>query len=243
MSSDTFYNELGVEPFGYVDLEKNKVVIYLEPVNAIHLVKASVPILKSTILSASAYIHKTYSNVIDFSYEIPSENISAIHRVFSTDSVATLTLKVYSAIHKNYFLDKWNASFNWDYSRYLHTPYKLRLAETPVFDKCHDPSTIPGDGGIGSTPGIGGMHNDLEGLQGGIPNEYYHLTLAERNKLALMQQGSITFVDKFKPDPHATGDAWVNSETNILQMYYNTVFNDVSVDHSSTADEVDGGYF
>jgi len=243
MSKDTFFNEQGVEPFGYVGQdggEQEK----LSPYNCINLLKATVPIIETTLLIASAYIHKIYASELEISYVISSIELSAIHKIIATVPIGVLLFSVHNSIHKQYFLDKWNATFNWNYSRYLNTPYKLRLMETYVFDKCHDPSVIPGDSGTGaSTPGISGMHNDLAGLQGGIADEYYHLTLYERNKLAAMRQGSLTYVEKYKPDPFATGDAWVNSETNILQMYYNTTFNDVSVDHSSTADEVDGGYF
>ena len=247
MANDTFFGELGTEPYGYVgqDTSEN---IFLKPQNCIHLFSSTVPILKLYIgIPEEEFIfkHKLYASNISPVSQLPV-GIKAIHKLFASTPSADFIFVVHNSIHKQHFLDKWNATFHWDASRYLDTPYRFRLAETPVWDKCHDPSIIPGDPAVeqpGGIPGIGGMHNDLGGLQGGVPGEYYHLTLLERNKLAMMSQGSMTYVSQYKPDPKNSGDGWVNSETNILQMYYNTMFNDVSVEHSSTADEVDGGYF
>jgi hypothetical protein len=245
MDDFTFYDELGVEPLGFVGQPSaEEVILAVHP--SIHKSLSSVPVFDVVVPSNATYIHRCYSTEVSLQILIDEGSLDAIHKTHSSVPTLDLIFSVHDSIHKHHYLDKWNAKFSYNCARYLDTPQEFRLLETPGCDKYSDPSIIPGDSGGGEEGDevtIGGNHNDLSGLQGGVFDEYYHLTLAERNKLASMKQGSVTYVDRFQPAANNAGDGWVNPDTQVLEMYYNTKFSDVSVSHSSEADEVDGGYF
>jgi len=247
MTNDTFFNELGTEPFGYVgqDSEENINIVTSKAKHNLFGSRVTlIPLISGRKFST---IHKVFSSTVDLVNKIGVGESNAIHQVIVPLITGKLIFKPTNAIHKVFFYDKWNAKFSFDCARYLTTPFAGRLLETPGCDYCSDPSLIACTDSPNCTNTTDEIsrsdHNSLTGLQGGVFEEYYHLTLAERNKLATMSQGSTTYVSRFQPATTIMGDAWVNPESQVLEMFYNTKFNGVSVEHSSKADEVDGGYF
>jgi len=101
--SYTFFNEVGVEPVGYVGLK----YLTAEMPNAIHLMgsNALIPISK-VIIEGS------------------------LHKLLSDTAIPRTAAEISDAIHKHFVYQKFNAVTTPVCDRYLHTPYESDYLDT-----------------------------------------------------------------------------------------------------------------
>jgi len=104
-SSYIFYNELGVEPVGYVGL----IFLEAEIENSIHTLE-----------------------IDEIVASFPLEMESSIHDVINESEIQpSIAALIYDSIHKTSTYNKFNASVSLVCGRYLHTPFKERYLDTP----------------------------------------------------------------------------------------------------------------
>lgn len=126
---ETYFNELGVEPLGYVGDYVLNVPVDITVSSAIHRNLALTPGV-GILLEVESGIHKQKAAIPALEYNIGISD-KVIHKQYSTLlNRIVFEITVYNAIHKSLTNNKWNAPVKPRCENYLETPFEQRYLDT-----------------------------------------------------------------------------------------------------------------